>query len=201
MRSSSTVRSEGWFARGADTVAAALCLPKEAMEALQPYRVGTEPVHERKQTTRAAAQHHLSPEEVDEKLAELEEDARAGVPDDLIAARSGLSVNTVARWRRRHDIERPVGRPPAEQATERAAVELFGEATVAAWMRTRESPVMGRWEVPQYLIRRALDYTAFAEAASILTETGLTPGRIAAALGVRPADVALATSLWSARCE
>ena len=201
MAKSPRARGEGWYARGAETVAEALSLPKEAIASLDPYRIGTEPVDEAATTERAPAHHRLAPDEVDRELAQFEEDAGAGVPDELIARRSGLSVDTVARWRRRRGIKHPRGRPSAEQLIHRAAVELFGRPPADTWMRTRESPVMGRWEVPQYLLRRPLDYSAFAEATSKLMEAGLTPGRIAAGLGVRTEDVAVATTLWRARCE
>lgn len=126
-------------------------------------------------------------------------DLDAGVEDADIARSSGLPVSVVVRWRREHRGVRRAAHP-AKKAAALKALELLGHDHGDVMHRTDASPVDGRWEVPEYVLRRPLDYTAFVTACwALWRKVGMTPRRVAAALGVRVEDVNAALLLMSDR--
>lgn len=177
------------------TVAEILGLPEVA--AIESYTMGREQVGVRVPVPRSATP-RLTAEAIDEKLDPYREDAVAGVTDEMLAKRTELTPHQVARWRRRHSIERTPGRRSREEHVRIAAVELFGRPRDPAVMKT-SGGALGTWQVPEYLLRDPLDYSCFAEVCTHALEAGVPQNGIAAGLGVRVEDVQHAVALWRAR--
>ena len=67
---------------------------------------------------------------------------------------------------------------------------------------TASARLGGLWEVPEFVLRRPLDYDAFARVAFFLSDDlAMTAEAVAEALGVRPRDVEAALELWAAHLE
>jgi hypothetical protein len=167
------------------TVAEALGIDPAACHDLLPFVVGTEPVTPRRAASRGP---YLRSTAVDARLAEFEGDARAGVPDTLIAGRAKLSPAVVRQWRRRHGIAGHSGRPPGRLQLSFGVAALFGDGPPAVEHLTR-SPVGGTWEVPEYVLREPLDYNAFVDAVQSLVRLGMDAAKIASGVGVCRRDV------------
>ncbi len=140
---------------------------------------------------------YLRATEVDARLEPFIEDARAGVPDSMLAQRSGLTTERVRQWRRRHGINGRRGRPSAAQGRAYLVAPLLGER-VPPVAQDVASPVGGRWRPPVYLLREPLRYDLFAACVAILVEQ-FTTAEIAAAIGFAERDVFDAVALYEAR--
>lgn len=167
------------------TLAEALGIDPVTCQDLAPFVVGTEPVTSRRAGSRGS---YLRSDAVDSRLADFAADARAGVPDALIAGRARLTTSMVREWRRRHGIVGHRGRPPRRVQMAFGLASLFGDGPPAVEHLTR-SPLGGTWEVPEYVLREPLDYNAFVEAVQCLVSTGMDAAKIARGLGVCRRDV------------
>lgn len=189
--------TEGVFEFRRPTVADALGIALQEVSQVPPYHVGSEPVTKaRGRRTRSGR--YTKAAEVDALLEEFRPDAEAGVPDEWLGRRVGLSKYQVARWRKRQGIARNPGRRPARRQFEVLAADVFGRNPMPLVVPT-DSPVDGQWEPPKYVLREPLDYGRFAELVHDLVRLGHAPATVAAGLGVRPADVEDACRLWVAR--
>jgi hypothetical protein len=131
-------------------------------------------------------------------LDEYLDDARAGASDARIARRAGATTSQVRRWRLQHGLVRPSGRPTVARRLNELALDVFAEEYIPVLHEVR-SPVSGAWSVPEYVVRRALDYAAFARAARVLVDAGFDARTAAAAIGVRERDIVDAIALAEAR--
>lgn len=117
------------------------------------------------------------------------DDAREGASDDWLCEQANVSVSHVRAWRKQR------GLIPDKGETQRglAALQTLGQYDPT----THHTAADLDFEVPQYVVRVALGYTGFAHAAwHLFREAMLSPAQIAAALGVRVADVDLALAAW-----
>ena len=105
-------------------------------------------------TSRRPRGRYLRATEVAARLEPFMEDARAGVPDSMLAQRSGLTTERVRQWRRRHGINGRRGRPSAAQGRAYMVAPLLGERvppvaqdvaspveSLAEWRRSRADAV------------------------------------------------------------
>lgn len=191
MNGAETPRGTHTLHRSEHSVAAVLGVDAEACVDLPPFVVGTEAVSSRGGSSRGT---YLRRSAVDARLAPLQRDAEAGVPDAAIARHAGLTAERVRQWRRRHQIERHPGRPTRGVHFSFALSSLFGDGPPAIEHLTR-SRVGGTWEVPNYVLREPLDYNAFVEVVVRLRAAGMHEETIARGIGVYPRDVKHAAAL------
>ncbi len=136
------------------------------------------------------------PRPAEDRLEPLLRDARAGVPDDLIAKTAGVSVRAVRRWRQRHGIK------AAPQDAAALAADVFGTGAVDTMHRSASSPIGGLFEVPEYVLRVPLQYEALARHLHALHDVlGSSAEELAAAFGLRRSDVETCLVLWQAHLE
>lgn len=133
---------------------------------------------------------HMSRVDVDSRVAPYAEDLRAGAPDAWVARQAGLTRYQVKEARHRLDILR---RPGRQLYWRRwlAISALGGEPLI---MPTR-SPLNGQWQIPEYVLRRPLDYTKLVAVVRAAAEAGMGVETIAAGLGLRTRDVEAARVL------
>lgn len=139
---------------------------------------------------------YRSAADVDALLSAYLDDALAGVPDRLIARRTGLSAQQVKLWRARRGIAGRRGRAPVELGTRFLVSALLGEETTP--VPHEFSPVQGAWRPPAYALRRPLDYRLFARVVSRLVDE-LTVDQIASAIGIDERDIEMAIRIEAAR--
>lgn len=140
---------------------------------------------------------YLRAAEVDARLAPYVDDARAGVPDVMLASRTALTTERVRQWRRRHGIAGRRGRPSAQLGRTFLIAPLLGER-VQPLPHDVASPVAGEWRPPVYLLREPLAYELFAECVVMLSER-FTTEQIAQAIGIAERDVYDAIVLYECR--
>ena len=135
-------------------------------------------------------QSYLSREDVDERVAPYAEDLRAGAPDAWVGRSAGLTEHQVKAARYRLDITRAPGR----QLTWRhwLAVGAFGSPSV---IMPTSSPVGGHWQLPEYVLRRPLEYRGLVRVVCAAMDAGMGVAAIAAGLGLRERDVEAARLL------
>lgn len=190
--------TEGVFEFLRPTVADALAIDPNDPPPVSPYRLGSEATSRAQRGRCTSPGQYSKAAEVDALLEDHKPDAEAGVPDEWLGRRVGLSKDQVSRWRRRHGIGRSARRKSRRLPLEVMAVDVFGRNPMPRIVPTN-SPVDGQWEPPRYVLREPLDYTRFAELVFDLVSIGHSPARVAAGLGVRPTDVDDACRLWAAR--
>lgn len=131
-----------------------------------------------------------------QRLGPFLRDVRAGVPDDLIAKSAGVPVRAVRRWRRQHGIQAGI------QDTVALAADVFGTGSRDTMHRSASSPIGGRFEVPEYVLRVPLQYEALARHLHALHDVlGSSAAELAAAFGIRDQDVETCLVLWQAHLE
>lgn len=131
-----------------------------------------------------------------EKLDAFIQDARAGVPDALIAKRAGLTARAVRRWRQERGIK---AQAPDLGA---AAVNAFGLEPRDTMHRVEASAVGGCFDVPEYVLRIPLKYEALARHIHAMHDVlGSTAAELSAAVGIRESDVEACLALWQAHLE
>ena len=185
---------EGAFNSDAGTLRGALGIVADSPNPL-PYYIGSEPAACR--ATRQKPGPYVPATAADARLDGLAGDVAAGVPDATLARRAEVTVSAVQRWRKRRGLSRRRGRPPNAVRLTTYAVDIFGRDPAPVAMEV--SPVRGKWEPPEYLLRQQLDYTAFVDIVGILRSDGLAVVTIARGLGVRERDVTDAAALCEAR--
>ena len=180
------------------TVAAALDINIELAAALPDYdpRVETPPRSPRP-TSRGP---YKKRDDVDARLEPLRLDAVAGVPDQLIARRAGLTREVVRQWRRRERIAGRRGRTPPALGARYALDALLGRDVGALVHFAASSPVGGRWRPPEYVLRRPLRYDAFVEVISDAVGRFST-AELAEALGFEERDIVDAVALQARRAS
>lgn len=176
-------------------VADVLGIDVELVRDLPPYNTTEEPPPGR--LRRGPRGRYLPAAEVDARLAPYTEDARAGVPDIMLANRAGLTLERVRQWRRRHGITGRRGRPPAQLGRTFMVAPLLGEG-VSPVPHDVSSPVGGDWRPPVYLLRQPLTYELFAACVITLVDR-FTTDEIASAIGIAERDVYHAIVLYGAR--
>ena len=136
--------------------------------------------------------------DVDARLAPLRVDAEAGVSDELLARRVGLTREIVRRWRRRQGIRGRRGRTPPQLGARYQLDALLDQDDGALVHLTATSPVHGRWRPPEYVLRRPLRYDAFV--AVVVHAVGMfSTAELAEALGLEERDIVDAVALHGAR--
>lgn len=173
------------------TVAERLGLHPAAVNASL-YSVGSEP------TSRIVRPKKRRAPRVRVTLDTFLDDAKAGATDAQIARSAGVTASQVRRWRLGHGITRPSGRPTTPQRLSRLAVDVFAQEYIPV-LHEVSSPVSGRWEAPEYLVRTPLKFETFARGVHALADAGFTATTIAEAVGVRERDVVHALALAEAR--
>lgn len=136
---------------------------------------------------------------VDAELAPLEADAKAGIPDTVLARRAGFGLAQVRKWRRRRRVSGRRGRPRDHLGTTYLIAHYLGRA-VPAVPHITISPVGGDWSPPEYTLRQPLEYALFAEVVSALVGQFSTH-QIARAIGIAERDVFNAVVLYEARAR
>lgn len=133
---------------------------------------------------------------VDALLEPLRMDAQAGVPDELLGRRVGLTNEVVRQWRRRQHIH---GERRASGVGARFQLEaLLSRDACAVVQLAAGSPVHGRWQPPGYVLRRPLNYDRFVAVIAHAVEQ-FSVGELAEALGFEQRDILDAFVLHSAR--
>jgi hypothetical protein len=148
-----------------------------------PYQPGTEPTTSRRRSLQRRRRADLTP---------WTAHAAAGVPDSVIAAEAGVSASAVRAWRLRSGLSRRAMRERLDALA--VALPTFRDVAVPT-----KSPVDGAWTPPRYVVRVALDYTAFCRAVCALLDAGWEVVEVATALGVRAIDAEHAAALGRAR--
>lgn len=136
----------------------------------------------------------LSQQESFERLDLMLDEAQAGAPDEWLATQAGVTLDSVLWWRRERGIQRQRGPKPRADALRAAG---FGTRFDSA-LHAAESDFDGQWEAPQFLLRKAINYTEFCRHVySLHVILGTGPELMSEALGVRPKDIELALSVWN----
>jgi hypothetical protein len=120
----------------------------------------------------------------------LLDEARAGASDAWLAEHADVSLTQVRRWREQRGLVADKG------TLQRGLAALQGLSPVYdPEVHTVDSSVV--FEAPEYVVREALDYSAFSHACYALhRESMMGAGQVASALGVRRVDVELALVIW-----
>lgn len=175
------------------TLADLLDLPAEEGLYESRYVAGSEPASggraEQQRRTRRVPREKLDP-----YLAEV----RAGASDEAVARAAGVAEAQVARWRRSQHVGRPRGRPTSVMRTTSLAVELLGHPFDPVIADVRSSPLGGRFEAPEYVLRDGLEYELLVQFVEVLALSGYTDGEIATGIGIRQHDVVIARKLAEA---
>ena len=155
-----------------------------------------DPKHEARPPRRRGARgKYKHAAEVDALLAPYVEDAIGGVPDRLLAQRTGLSAQQVKQWRSRRRIRGRRGRAPVELGTRFMVAALLGEETNP--VPHEFSVVEGTWRPPAYALRKPLNYELFTSIVGRLRDE-FTAEEIADGIGIEARDVAMATVIGAA---
>lgn len=153
------------------------------------YSVGTEPVTTTPQVRAAKAASFE-----DSTLEPFKPDMKAGVSDAAIAKQAKTSVAQVRKWRLKQGVRHTPGRPTAATRVYSGAIELLGRPSAPVALPVAQSPVLGRWEAPQYVLRQAMDYEGLVRIVD-LASARFSADEIASALGLRKVDVVIAQRL------
>lgn len=141
---------------------------------------------------------YVKAEVLDIELEPLTSDAEAGVPDALLAQRSGRTVAQVRKWRRRRGVRGRRSRTSRQLTMMYMLGTLLDRETVHLCHDT--SPVKGEWTAPTYVLREPLAYTAFAQICfRLATELDYSSTDIAKGIGVMERDVLHAIAIYEAR--
>lgn len=129
-----------------------------------------------------------------------QEEMRAGASDDDLAKWSGVPKNAVTRWRRARGVHR---RPTTKKERKVAfALDLFGTGHGDVLHRTEDSPIGGVFNVPEFVIRRPLDYGELVRHLWFLQhKLGSSTELLAKTFGLREEDVKAGLNLWDAFLE
>ena len=134
---------------------------------------------------------------VDALLEPLRADAQAGVPDELLGRRVGLTAEVVRQWRRREHIDGR-RRGSAAVGTRFQLDAMLSRDACAVVHLVAASPVCGHWRPPPYVLRQPLNYDAFVAVIAVAVEQFST-AELAGALGFEERDVLDAVVLHGAR--
>lgn len=181
------------------TVAAALDINIELAAALPDFDPRAESLPASRRSTLRGKYRKRA--DVDTRLEPLRLDALAGVSDELIARRAGLTREQVRQWRRRERIAGRRGRTPPQLGARYALDALARRDDVGALVHlAASSPVGGRWRAPEYVLRRPLRYDAFVE---VITDAvgRFTTAELAEALGFEERDIIDAIALHARRAS
>ena len=134
---------------------------------------------------------------VDALLEPLRKDAQAGVPDELLGRRVGLTREVVRQWRRREHIDGRRRGSPAAGVRFQLDAMLSRDACALVHL-VAASPVRGRWRPPPYVLRCPINYDLFVAVIADAV-TRFTPAQLADALGLEERDILDALALHGAR--
>lgn len=129
---------------------------------------------------------------MEKKLDPYEEEARAGVPDLLIAQKSGVPLAVVVRWRKALRIKRPRGITGGAEG-QRYALELLGPGFDAE-KHAVGNVFDGKWKIPEYVVRVPLNYTELCRVLHRLKD--LSDSTLSEALGISEQDINNARAVW-----
>lgn len=130
-------------------------------------------------------------------LDEYLEEAKTGAPDEWLARATNVALTTVLEWRR----ERGIRREKEHKAVEGVfwAVDMFGDREDSYLHRAETSPIAGRWEPPEFVLRRPLRYAELCRHLHYLTtRLGTGSQLLAEAFGFKETDIDLAVEIWDA---
>ena len=147
---------------------------------------------------RALRGQYRSRAEVDQRLDPFRGDALAGVSDELIGRRVGLTKEIARQWRRRQGIGGRRGRLHLAEGARYQLDALLTHDVGPLVQLAASSPTHGRWRPPEYVLRRPLKYDAFVEVVVYGVER-FTVGELAEALGFEERDLLVALALHNAR--
>lgn len=125
-----------------------------------------------------------------QELDKYLEESKAGLPDEVIAERSGWSVDSVAKWRRQRGVKKPRGLGGGAEG-QRYALQLLGSPMTSR--HTTGNLFAGNWKIPEYLLRQPLNYTAFCR---LVHSSRLSDSELSEAIGVRDSDITAARATW-----
>lgn len=134
-------------------------------------------------------------QEARHRLDQLEREAKAGAPDPWLSKEARCSVALVRTWRREKGITRSRG-PARREEMDSFALGLLGRPVPDVLMRTTSSPIKGRWEPPEFVLRGEVDYEGLVNLMHYLHRQGGFPlKKIADSLGFTHRTVQQAIAL------
>ncbi len=179
------------------TVAAALGIDVASAEQLPDFDPAGE-AHPGGATRAPRRGPYLKQAAVDERMDPLATDAAAGVPDRMLARRTGLSTEQVRQWRRRRRVRGRRGRTPAAAVME-YSIQGLGRTDLEPLIHmVASSPVGGAWRAPEYVLRRPLRYDGFVAVIAAAARE-FSSLELAEALGFEERDILDALALHDAR--
>lgn len=126
------------------------------------------------------------------------EEAQAGMPDEALARAANVSVTAVLEWRKARKLKRKKGWE-RKREVEIWSVDAFGDGYTPDLQAVASSRLKGQWDLPEYVLRLALDYDELCRSVFFLHhELGTAPDAIAKALGLRTRDVEMAIAVQAA---
>jgi len=127
------------------------------------------------------------------------EEAVAGMPDRALARAANVSLSSVLEWRKVRGIKRSNGWDKKRDAE--WAIDAFGDGYTPA-VQEAESKLKGQWDLPEYVLRTALDYDQLTRALFFLHyEQGTAIDALARAFGLRERDVEMAIEVEKAHLK
>jgi hypothetical protein len=143
------------------------------------------------------------PKAQDESFKDLDaflEEARAGMPDEALARAANVSMAAVLLWRKARDLKRKKGWERRKEM-EIWAVDAFGDGYVSD-IQALQSEVKGIWDLPEYVLRKPLEYDQLTRALYFLhVEMPMPIDSLASAFGLRERDVEMAIAIELAHLE
>jgi hypothetical protein len=118
------------------------------------------------------------------------QEARDGATDAWLAEQADVSLTQVRRWRQQRGLV-------ADKGTVQRGLAALQGLSPSYEPEVHRALSSLDFEGPEYVVREALNYTAFAYACyALYRELMLSPTQISHAMGVRKTDVELALLIW-----
>jgi DNA-directed RNA polymerase specialized sigma24 family protein len=123
------------------------------------------------------------------------------MPDDALAQAANVSMTAVLEWRKARGLKRTKGWERRREV-EVWAVDVFGDGYTPDIQAVNSSRLKAQWDLPEYVLRLALDYDELCRSVFFLHyELGTEPDAIAKAFGLRPRDVEMAIVVQTAHLQ
>lgn len=138
----------------------------------------------------------LSRADAFERLEAYTREAQAGAPDTFLAKKADVSVFMVREWRNKFGLRRQRGKRRSVEEHRQFASTVMGHRPPDVLMRADASPLDGRWEVPEFVLRGVVDYPGHVQQIHYLhRKGGFSPEAIAKAHGYTQKTVDQAIAL------
>ena len=121
--------------------------------------------------------------------------AVAGAPDQWIAEQCSVPPSAVRSWRAHRGIKKASGMATASEGQRFALTGL--SASFEPELHTTGNALNGTWEIPEFVLRVPLNYTAFCRFVYGCHDAlGASITELAAGFGVRDQDILDAVKVW-----